>query len=356
MKLIKTQKMKSLIKKLEKTNKLNKEEWLFVLENADSYREFIIEKAKKIRDKSYGRDVFIRGLIEFTNYCRKDCLYCGIRCSNKNVSRYRLDKGDILSCCDEGYSLGFRTFVLQGGEDLHFSDDEMCSIISLIKEKYPDCAVTLSVGERERETYKKYYDAGADRFLLRHETASPEHYSKLHPEGTTLENRLRCLNDLKDIGFQVGCGMMVGSPYQTNDNLAEDMLFIQEFKPHMVGIGPFISHKDTPFKNEPNGSADKTILLVALTRIMLPNVLLPATTALGTLDDTGREKAILAGANVVMPNLSPVSVRKKYMIYDNKISTGDEAAESLGNLKKRIEKIGYNIVESRGDYNGFMRK
>ena len=349
-------KLLNLLNKLETNHRLNKEEWVYLIENGGEIKDYIFEKASKIRDDVYGKKVFIRGLIEFTNYCRNDCLYCGIRRSNNNAVRYRLTKDEILECCDEGYSLGFRTFVLQGGEDMYYTDDFMVEIISSIREKHPDCAITLSVGERGKESYRRYYEAGADRFLLRHETANECHYAKLHPENLTLKNRMKCLNDLKEIGFQTGCGMMIGSPFQTSENLAEDMMFLTEFKPHMVGMGPFISHKDTPFSKEENGSSDKTILMLALTRILLPEALLPATTALGTIDESGREKAVLAGANVVMPNLSPLSERKKYMLYDNKISTGDEAAESLNSLKERMKKIGYEIVTDRGDYKNFIKK
>ena len=353
---MKTQKTKQWIDKLIETKQLDKTEWIYVLEHAGECLSYIFERACEIRDGIYGKKVFIRGLIEFTNYCRNDCFYCGIRCSNKNAIRYRLSPEDILSCCVTGYDLGFRTFVFQGGEDVYFSDDEMCHIISNIKGHYPDCAVTLSVGEREKSTYQRFYDAGADRYLLRHETATESHYRKLHPKNLAFSNRIRCLHDLKEIGFQVGCGMMVGSPYQTMEHLAEDMIFLQNFKPHMVGIGPFISHKDTPFKDKKNGSTETTILLVALTRLLLPNALIPATTALGTLDTCGREKAILAGANVIMPNLSPLDVREKYSLYDGKSSAINETAESLKQLKQQMQKIGYEIVTSRGDYDGFVRK
>jgi len=352
---MKTQKTNQLIDKLIKTKQLDKTEWIYLLENAGECLPFIFENACMIRDGIYGKKVFIRGLIEFTNYCKNDCFYCGIRCSNKNAIRYRLGLEDIVSCCDTGYNLGFRTFVLQGGEDMYFSDDKMCHIISVIKERYPDCAVTLSVGERERSAYQRFYDAGADRYLLRHETATESHYRKLHPKNLAFNNRIRCLYDLKEIGFQVGCGMMVGSPYQTHEHLAEDMMFLQQFKPHMVGIGPFISHKDTPFGNETNGSTDTTILLVALTRILLPNALIPATTALATLDASGRERAILAGANVIMPNLSPLDAREKYALYDGKCNAINEAAESLKRLKQQMKQIGYEIVTARGDYNGFVQ-
>ena len=354
--MAKTQKTIQLIDKLIQTRQLDKDAWIYILENAYVCLPYIFEHAGRIRDEVYGKKVFIRGLIEFTNYCKNDCYYCGIRCSNKNAIRYRLSREDILSCCHTGYNLGFRTFVLQGGEDLHFSDDEMCQIISDIKKCYLDCAVTLSFGEREKIAYQRFYDAGADRYLLRHETATESHYRKLHPKNLAFSNRIRCLYDLKEIGFQVGCGMMVGSPYQTIEHLAEDMLFLQDFKPHMVGIGPFISHKDTPFKDKSNGSTDTTILLVALTRLLLPNSLIPATTALGTLDADGREKAILAGANVVMPNLSPMDAREKYLLYDGKYTAANDALEFLNDLKESMKQIGYEVVTARGDYNGFVRK
>lgn len=342
--------MKNLISKFKKGEKLKKEEWIKLLNCNPKDQNLLFEEARKIRDKVYGKTVFVRGLIEISNYCKNDCFYCGIRRSNEKAMRYRLTPEEILACCREGYDLGFRTFVLQGGEDPHFTDDLLCDLIEKIKKSHPDCAVTLSLGERSCESYQRLKDAGADRYLLRHETATCSHYEKLHPAGMLLETRKKCLYDLKEIGFQVGAGMMVGSPFQTQEELAEDMLFLQELRPHMVGIGPFISHQDTPFCDEPNGSVDTTILLLALTRILLPNVLLPATTALGTLDPKGREKAVLAGANVVMPNLSPLSVREKYMLYDGKISTGIEAAESLEHLKKSMKKIGYRVVIDRGDY------
>lgn len=293
--------------------------------------------------------MYIRGLIEFTNYCKNDCLYCGIRRSNKNAERYRLEKSEILDCCKEGWKLGFRTFVLQGGEDGFYSVEKICGIVRGIKELFPDCAVTLSIGEKSRESYQAYFDAGADRYLLRHETADDDHYARLHPKELSAQNRRRCLYDLKEIGYQVGAGFMVGSPYQTAYNLASDMMFIKEFQPHMVGIGPFVPHHDTPFANEKPGTLELTLFMLGLTRLTLSSVLLPATTALGTIDPQGREKGVLAGANVVMPNLSPMSVRKKYMLYDNKISTGSESAQSVEDLKKRMSQIGYDVVVDRGD-------
>lgn len=341
----------TLIDKLKKEQILSKDEFVFLIDNRnEEISQYLFEKAREIRHKIYGKEIFIRGLIEFSNYCKNDCLYCGIRRSNKNCDRYRLSKEEILACCKEGYELGFRTFVLQGGEDVKFTDEVFCDIISSIKTNFPDCAATLSIGERSRESYQKLFDAGADRFLLRHETANSSHYAKLHPDNLTSENRKRCLFDLKKIGFQTGTGFMVGSPFQTTENLAEDMLFIKQLDPQMVGIGPFVSHHDTPFKDYENGSCELTLFMLGLLRLMLPNVLLPATTALGTIDPLGREKGILAGANVIMPNLSPMSQRKKYLLYDNKISTGDESAQSKKNLEKSMKKIGYDVVVTRGDF------
>lgn len=343
--------MKALVNKLEETKTLSKDELSFLLNHiTPEIGEFLFEKARNVAQKQFGNRIYIRGLIELTNYCKNDCYYCGIRCSNQNVERYRLTLDEILSCCEIGYPLGFRTFVLQGGEDSYYTDDIVVEIIKAIKDRYPDCAVTLSLGEKRRESYLKYYQAGADRYLLRHETANAVHFSNLHPLYQTLNTRMECLKHLKDIGYQTGTGFMVGSPYQTTDNLIEDLLFIKEFQPEMIGIGPFIPHHDTPFAGHPSGSIDLTLFLISILRLMLPNVLIPSTTALGTMESTGREKGILAGANVVMPNLSPINVRKKYSLYDNKICTGEETAEGFLILKKQIEKIGYQIAIDRGDF------
>ena len=329
---------------------LNKEEFTALLDNNTIHlREQLAKAADKIRREHFGNKVFIRGLIEFSNYCKNDCYYCGIRRSNQNAERYRLSKENILSCCREGYELGFRTFVLQSGEDLYYTNERMADIVSSIHEAYPDCAITLSLGERSYESYKLLFDAGADRYLLRHETANPPHYARLHPSSMSYENRMHCLQNLKDIGYQVGCGFMVGSPYQTHEMLANDLLFIQDFKPHMVGIGPFISHKDTPFASEKNGTLEDTLLLLSILRLMQPTLLLPATTALGTIHPKGREHGILAGANVVMPNLSPTENRTKYSLYDNKICTGDESAQCIRCMDMRMEGIGYQVVVDKGD-------
>lgn len=347
-------KLIALIEKLEKEKSLSLAEYQYLIENrSEEAAELLAEKADKIRREIYGNAVFIRGLIEVSNFCKNDCLYCGIRRSNKNCDRYRLTKEEILECCAEGYGLGFRTFVLQGGEDAHFGDDILCDIVSEIKKNHPDCAVTLSLGERSEESYRKLKLAGADRYLLRHETADADHYARLHPQEMKFERRMKCLENLRKLGFQTGCGFMVGSPFQTTAMLAKDLKFIEEFKPDMCGIGPFIPHNETPFAKENAGSAELTCYLLSIIRLIHPPVLLPATTALGTIDGDGREKGILAGANVVMPNLSPGSVRKKYELYNNKLSDGDESAQSKENLAKRIKKIGYEIVTDRGDvYNG----
>lgn len=342
--------VKRLIDKLEKDGILLEEEFVFILSNnTQEVRKYAASKAAAIKEKHFGNKVFVRGLIEFSNYCKNDCYYCGIRKSNSHCDRYRLTLEDILNCCDTGYQLGYRTFVLQSGEDPYFTDSKICEMVSLIKNKYPDVAVTLSIGEKSEESYKAYKDAGADRFLLRHETSNSIHYSKLHPDTMSIDTRKDCLRNLVKLRYQVGAGFMVGSPYQTKENIAEDLIFLYDLKPHMIGIGPFISHKDTPFADKENGTLEETLLLLSLIRIMLPDVLLPSTTALGTINPRGREMGLLSGANVVMPNLSPVKVRQKYSLYDNKICTGEEAAECVDCLKKRVELTGNIIVTDRGD-------
>lgn len=345
-----------IIEKLEIEQKIDLEglRTLLTTQNEASIAE-LAARARNAALRIYGNKVYIRGLIEFTNYCKNDCLYCGIRRSNQCVERYRLSEEQIISCCAEGYELGFRTFVLQGGEDSYFTDERICTLVSEIKRNYPDCAVTLSIGEKERESYQAYFDAGADRYLLRHETANEEHYKRLHPAEMSLANRKRCLWDLKEIGYQTGCGFMVGSPGQTVETLYEDLMFIKELEPEMVGIGPFIPQKDTPLGEEKAGTMELTLRLLSIIRLLHPKVLLPSTTALGTIHPQGREKGILSGANVVMPNLSPVDVREKYNLYDNKICTGDEAAECRFCMQKRMESIGYKVVTDRGDYAGEHR-
>ena len=328
--------------------KFTKEEIMHLIED-ETANETLAREADAVRRQVYGDTVFVRGLIEFTNYCRNNCYYCGIRKGNAEAERYRLTREDILQCAEEGYELGYRTFVLQGGEDPHYSDLDLCHIVEAIKTIHPDCAVTLSVGERKKESYQMYFEAGADRYLLREETADACHYRQLHPEPMDGEARKRCLWTLKEIGYQVGAGFMVGSPFQTTENLIEDLMFLKELQPDMIGIGPFLTHAQTPFASYKNGSATKTLRLVSILRLMFPYVLLPATTALGTLDPLGREKGLKAGANVLMPNLSPVTVRKKYELYDNKICTGDESAQCRNCLEKRVENAGYHIVTDRGD-------
>ena len=342
--------IKDIISKLSNNHSLTREEYeLLISERTDEAADELRRLAVETRKKHYGNSVYIRGLIEISNICKNDCLYCGIRRSNKDCERYRLTKEQILSCCDEGYALGFRTFVMQGGEDAYFTDERLCDIVSAIKGKYPDCAVTLSMGERSRESYERLYAAGADRYLLRHETATAEHYGKLHPSEMRFEERMQCLRDLKDIGFQTGCGFMVGSPYQTYSDIARDLKFIEEFKPQMCGIGPFIPHKATPFASFSAGTVELTCYLLSIVRLICPTVLLPATTALGSIEEGGRERGILSGANVVMPNLSPVDNRKKYELYNNKLYSNAESAQAKADLEKRIKSIGYEVVEARGD-------
>lgn len=345
--------MKALIDRLAKTHTLTDDQLLALItaDDGDADR-YLAEQANALRQRVYGNQVFIRGLIEFTNYCKNNCHYCGIRRSNRNCQRYRLSPEDILACCAVGYDLGFRTFVLQGGEDPYFTRERMTELVKAIKTAYPDCALTLSVGEKDRDTYAEWFDAGADRYLLRHETANPALYRALHPGEMSLENRMRCLQDLKQIGYQVGCGFMVGSPGQTAEMIVEDLRFIQQFQPQMVGLGPFIPHRDTQYKDRAPGSAALTLRLLAIVRLMLPQVLLPATTALGTVMGDGRQQGMRYGCNVVMPNLSPADVRKKYTLYDNKISAGEEAAESVAMLRRSMDAIGFAVVTDRGDWKG----
>ena len=345
-----TEQLKRITDKLVSYRSLSLEEYEALIKNRDAETYgFLQKKALELRHNIYGNRIFIRGLIEISNFCKNDCYYCGIRKSNKNCSRYRLTVKEILSCCENGYKLGFRTFVLQGGEDAYYTDDLLSSLIKEIKSRYPDCAVTLSLGERSKESYQRLYDAGADRYLLRHETADSEHYSLLHPDKLSLKKRIECLENLKSIGFQTGCGMMVGSPYQTERTLAKDLKFIEEFQPDMCGIGPFIPHKDTNFADEKSGDVGLTCFLLSVVRIIKPDILLPATTALGVVAPEGKTAGILASANVVMPNLSPLNVRDKYELYNNKHNPESETAERLEKLKKEVSAIGYEIVCDRGD-------
>lgn len=339
----------SIIDKLYKVSEASDEELLFLLNNIDDKsKEYLLKKSNEIRMRTYGRKVYLRGLIEFTNYCSRNCTYCGIRGGNSKADRYRLSLDEILECVDIGDKLGYKTYVLQGGEDPYFTDDKMVEIITKIKEKYPDNAITLSIGERSYESYKKMFDAGADRYLLRHETATKSLYEKLHPVAS-FENRRKCLSDLKKIGYQIGSGFMVGLPGQSNLDLVNDLMYIKELNPHMCGIGPFIPHKDTPLKDENGGTLETTITLIAILRLLLPEALLPATTSLGTINPMGRELGLKAGGNVVMPNLSPTSVREKYSLYDGKICTGDEAAECRICIEGRINKAGLEVEVGRGD-------
>lgn len=359
---------KELIDRLLRDGILKKEEFISLLsEMTDQDRGYAAEMAAAVSKKYYGNKIYVRGLIEFTNICRNDCYYCGIRRSNKNVCRYRLDKEEILSCCREGYRLGFRTFVLQGGEDAAFTDAVLADLIKHIKKEYPDCAVTLSVGERSKESYRILREAGADRYLLRHETADENHYKKLHPQEMSFTNRRRCIMELKELGYQTGCGFMVGSPYQTYASMADDLIYIHGIRPEMVGIGPFLPQKDTPFykealeqriqEGEDIGLAalpdrekmELTVFLLSLIRIMEKDILLPATTALATIGGEGRKRGVLAGANVVMPNLSPLSVRDHYALYDNKANKGDEAAEGRKKLEEEMASIGYEVVTDIGN-------
>ena len=337
-----------LIEKLAVNRNLSDEELSVLIESEEATFP-LGAAADKVRRRVYGDAVYLRGLIEMTNYCRNNCYYCGIRRGNTDAVRYRLTEEEIMECCKEGYSLGFRTFVLQGGEDLYFTDERMCKIVSDIRKNFPDVAITLSLGEKSRESYQKLFDAGANRYLLRHETADDSHYHLLHPAELSPENRKRCLLDLKEIGYQVGSGFMVGSPFQTTANLVADLRFLQQLDPDMIGIGPFIPHEKTPFADKKQGELTLVLRMVSILRLMFPHALLPATTALGTIHPQGREMGLKAGANVVMPNLSPVSVRKLYDLYENKICTGEESAQCRGCLEMRVTNAGYHIVTDIGN-------
>ena len=344
-------KLFSIIDSLSAGARLSEEQFEYLVSHrSDEGARLLQERAAAVRDEIYGRDIFVRGLIEFSNVCRNDCYYCGIRKSNPNLQRYRLSEAQIMYCVRSGYDLGFRTFVLQSGEDGHFTDEVLCGIIRQIKTEYPDCAVTLSLGERSRESYEALKEAGADRYLLRHETATKEHYETLHPADMSFENRMQCLRDLRELGYAVGAGFMVGAPYQTPGDLARDFVFLQEFRPDMVGIGPFIPHHDTPFKDMPAGTLEDTLYCLSILRLMLPDVLLPATTALGTIHPLGREMGFDHGANVIMPNLSPEQVRAKYMLYNNKTAVDVDTHITTSDLQARLRRIGYSVKVTRGDY------
>ena len=341
----------SLINKLSQTHYLSTSEYETLISQRDTHSIALLkEKAVTLRKKIYGNDVYTRGLIEFTNYCKNDCFYCGIRRSNTRVERYTLSADQVLAACARGFELGFRTFVLQGGEWGAERDKWISDTVAQIRNRYPDCAITLSLGEHSREAYAAFRQAGADRYLLRHETRNPDHYRSLHPDSLSLDHRLQCLCWLKELGYQVGTGMMVGSPGQTVDHLVEDLLFLRDFRPHMVGIGPFVPHHDTPLAGSPAGSVDLTTRVYAIVRLMLPDALIPSTTALATISPNGRLQGLLAGANVVMPNLSPTDRRDQYALYDGKANSGAEAAEGIAALKAELDTIGYTIDWSRGDY------
>lgn len=341
--------LEEIVNKLYVNNNASKNELLFLIQNIDSkHKKLLIEKSNILRSKYFSNKVYTRGLIELTSYCKKDCLYCGIRRSNNKADRYRLEIKDILECAKRGYKLGYKTFVLQGGEDSYYTDEKLINIIKKLKQEYTDCAITLSLGERSYRSYKDLYNAGADRYLLRHESASKKLYESIHP-GENFGNRLKSLKNLKKIGYQTGAGFMVGIPGQTDEDLVKDLIFIKNFNPEMCGIGPFIPHKDTPFKHYNHGSLDKTILMLAIVRLLLPKVLLPATTALASINPKGREMGLKAGGNVIMPNLSPMVVRRKYSLYDNKAYILEEDAKYRNMIDKNLKKVGFEIVDSRGD-------
>lgn len=340
----------SIIEELVSTHVLSAEKLLQLITTADEdERTMLSVKARAETNRIFGKKVYLRGLLEVSNYCRNDCLYCGIRRSNKKILRYRMNYNSILESCVNAYKQGLRTFVLQGGEDCCLNIDKLMLLIREIKENCPNCAITLSFGELKFEIYQKLFIAGADRYLLRHETATRDHYEKLHPTEMDFDNRMRCLYDLYKIGYQVGCGFMVGSPYQTVEHVVKDLLFIKQFNPHMVGIGPFIPNKETPFKSFRQGTVSETVLYISLLRLLLPKVLLPATTALGSIDTSGREKGLSAGANVLMPNISPYSARSEYKIYENKLGSGN-TEDNLQSSITAIRNVNLIPVVDKGDY------
>jgi len=348
-------KFSAIVDGLEKNHVGKAEDYLYLLNNInEENRQYLSNAALRVKEEFYGKEIYIRGIVEFSNFCKQNCLYCGIRKDNAHVDRYRLSHKEIVEACRKGYALGYRTFVLQSGEDPYFTDDRVVAIIKDIRDNFKDAAITLSLGEKTKRSYKKFYDAGADRYLLRHETANEKLYDKLH-ENMTFQNRKECLYDLKEIGYQVGAGLMVGSPGQKKTDLIDDLRFLKELKPQMVGMGPYLTHKETPLKDSENGSLTETLVMLSLVRLILPEVLLPATTAVGTIDDYGREQAILAGCNVVMPNISPMEVRKKYELYENKICVDDQPEECRFCIEGRVKCTGSTLNMCRGDHISFHK-
>lgn len=350
-------KIKFLVNKLAKNSNLEKDEFLYIIENITTEEvNYLYKKAYEVKYIYYQNRVFLRGLIEISNYCNMGCKYCGINYKSEKIDRYRLTPDEILKCCEIGYGLGYKTFVLQGGEDPFYSDEVIVKILKRIKSNFPEVRITLSIGERSKESYQKIFAAGADRYLLRHETASRRLYEHVHPDSMSFDNRRKCLMYLKEIGYQVGAGFMVGLPTQNNEDLVEDLVFLKELKPEMIGIGPYLCHEDTELRGNDSGTLEETLVMVALTRLLLPKTLLPATTALGTLDELGREKALKAGANVLMPNISPTENRAKYEIYQNKICITDTSDQCRNCIEARIIGVGHEIDLGVGDYIDFERK
>lgn len=341
-----------LIDKLEATHSLDESEYFQLLSDdlPSEEAEYLRQRARDVTDKIFGRDVRIRGLIEVTNVCRNDCYYCGLRHSNKRLKRYTLSKEQILDCCRSGHEIGFRTFVLQGGENPALSVDQVEEIVKLIHSEFPDSAITLSLGEWSDEAYVKFKEAGATRYLLRQESITSEHYSKLHPDLMSLENRIRCLKTLKRLGYQTGTGIMVGAPFQTVDDIIRDLIFMTELQPEMIGIGPFLPHSDTPFGKHAPGELKLTLKLISILRLMFQHANIPSTTALASLDTNGRISGLQAGANVVMPNLTLGAYRKQYSLYNNKAAFGLESAEGIGLLRQELAKADLYITTEKGDF------
>ncbi len=330
--------MNELIQKAKLKHNLTKNEIIGLLSNKDIDIE-LFSAADEVRKKYVGDEVHLRALIEFSNYCRCSCLYCGIRCDNRLVERYRLSKDQILSLSKIAVDFGYKTIVLQSGEDIYYSADYLSQIIKKIKEN--DVAVTLSIGERPAEEYKILKEAGADRFLLRIETTDIELYKKMHPKAS-IENRKRCLYDLKNLGYETGSGCLVGLPNQSIESLADDILFFKELDADMIGIGPLIPHENTPLKNVNSGDFNLALKVMALTRLLLPDINIPATTAMETLNPNGRLIALQSGANVVMPNVTFDEYKSKYEIYP------DKAKVDYNELLTVLNKIGRFVSNEKG--------
>jgi biotin synthase len=330
-------------------NKTDIIKWL----KADDAAE-LFAMADDIRKRYFKDEVHIRGIIEFSNYCMKNCFYCGLRRDNKTIERYRISEDEIIDTALKAGELGYKTILLQSGEDGGYTIEGLCAIIKRIRSNL-DCAITLSLGEKSFDEYRSLRDAGADRYLLRFETSDRGLFNKLKPD-SSYENRLDCIKNLKKLGFQVGSGFMVGLPGQTYEILADDILLLRELDLDMIGIGPFLSHHNTPLGNSASGTLDLTLRALAIIRILMPDVHIPATTAMGTVEKGGREKALQCGANVIMPNVTPIKYRKYYEIYPNKICIDDAPSDCRACIEGMLKSLGRAAATNKGDSIKVKRK